>query len=400
MPPPGSLGRARRNDGGRPDATGGIAVPCLRWSTPRFQTCKSLLLLAIWIRCKQAKRFHAVKGRHAMPTIQNRRRFLATLSSFGAAGLLGSPNSGAQDAPSETTTIRLVKSPSLCVAPQYVAEELLRAEGFTDIQYVLSDAGINQSKAIARGEVDLTLHFSAPTLIPIDAGEKISIIAGVHVGCFELFATESIRTIADLKGKTVGVHDFGASTHVFVSTMAAHVGLDPVRDIKWITSPTIAPKELFADGKIDAFVGFPPEPQELRARKIGHVVVNSSVDRPWSQYFCCMLAGNRDFIRKKPIATKRALRAILKATDFCASDPAAAARRMVAGGFTPGYDIALQTLKEVPYNKWREYDPEDTVRFYALRLREAGMIKSNPNKIIADATDWRFLNELKRELKG
>jgi NitT/TauT family transport system substrate-binding protein len=158
--------------------------------------------------------------------------------------------------------------------------------------------------------------------------------------------------------------------------------------------------ELFADGKIDAWLGFPPEPQELRARKIGHVVVNSSVDRPWSQYYCCMLAGNRDFIRRNPVATKRVLRAILKATDFCVSDPAGAARRMVDGGFTTQYDYALQTLKEVPYNKWREYDPEDTIRFWALRLREAGMIKSNPNKIIAEATDWRFLNQLKRELKG
>jgi len=335
-----------------------------------------------------------------MPTIQNRRRFLATLSSIGAAGLLGSPNSDAQEAPPEVTTIRLVKSQSLCIAPQYVAEELLRAEGFTDIRYVLSDAGINQAKAIAHGEVDFTLHFSSPLLIPIDAGEKITIIAGAHVGCFELFATESIRSIADLKGKMVGVHDFGASTHVFISTMAAHVGLDPVKDINWVTSPTVAPKELFADGKIDAFLGFPPEPQELRARNIGHVVVNSSVDRPWSQYFCCMLAGNRDFIRKNPVATKRVLRAILKATDFCASDPAAASRRIVAGGFTPRYDLTLQTLKEVPYNKWREYDPEDTIRFYALRLREAGMIKSNPNKIISEGTDWRFFNELKRELKG
>jgi hypothetical protein len=62
--------------------------------------------------------------------------------------------------------------------------------------------------------------------------------------------------------------------------------------------------------------------------------------------------------------------------------------------------MPLQTLQEVPYNKWREYDPEDTLRFYALRLREAGMIKSTPNKLIADATDWRFLNELKRELKS
>jgi NitT/TauT family transport system substrate-binding protein len=335
-----------------------------------------------------------------MPMTPTRRRFLATLSSIGAAGLARSPASSAQEMAPETTTIRLVKSPSLCVAPQYAAEELLRAEGFTDIRYIPSDAGLNQSKAIARGEIDFTLHFSAPLLIPIDAGEKITIIAGVHVGCFELFATESIRTIADLKGRTVGVQSFGASTHVFISTMAAHVGLDPVNDINWVTSPTTTPKELFADQKIDAFVGFPPEPQELRARKIGHVVVNSSVDRPWSQYFCCMLAGNRDFVRRNPVATKRVLRAILKATDYCASDPAAAARRIVGGGFIPRYDLALQTLQEIPYNRWREYDPEDTIRFYALRLREAGMVKASPNKIIAEAADWRFFNELKRELKG
>ena len=68
-------------------------------------------------------------------------------------------------------------------------------------------------------------------------------------------------------------------------------------------------------------------------------------------------------------------------------------------GFTANYDYALQTMTDVPYNKWREYDPEDTIRFYALRLQEAGMIRSGPQKIIADGTDWRFLNELKRELK-
>jgi NitT/TauT family transport system substrate-binding protein len=331
---------------------------------------------------------------------QNRRAFLAGFSSSAIGGLLGSSNASAQEAPPETTTVTLVKSPSLCIAPQYVAEDLLRAEGFTDVRYVVSDAGLNQSKAIARGEVDFTLHFSSPLLIPIDAGEKITIIAGVHVGCFELFATDRIRTIADLKGKTVGISDLGASTHIFISTMAAHVGLDPTKDINWVTSPTIAPKELFAQGKIDAFLGFPPEPQELRGRKIGHVVVNSSIDRPWSQYFCCMLAGNRDFVRNHPVATKRVLRAILKATDFCASNPTRAARLIVERGFTEDYDSALKTLDEVPYNKWRDYDPEDTIRFYALRLREAGLIKSTPNKIIADAADWRFLNELKRELKG
>ena len=66
----------------------------------------------------------------------------------------------------------------------------------------------------------------------------------------------------------------------------------------------------------------------------------------------------------------------------------------------PCYDYARQTMNELPYAKWREYDPEDTVRFYALRLHEAGMIKSTPQKIIAQGIDWRFLNALKKEMKG
>jgi NitT/TauT family transport system substrate-binding protein len=253
---------------------------------------------------------------------------------------------------------------------------------------------------LGRGELDFASAFSPQFLLAVDAGMPITLVGGQHVGCFELFAREGIRSIPDLKGKSVGVQSLGSPQHLFVCTMAAHVGLDPTKDIRWVTGASPKPMELFAAGEIDAFLGFPPEPQELRARKVsGHVVVNSSADRPWSQYFCCMLAGNRDFVRKHPIATKRALRAILKAADFCVTDPVAAAQRMVDRGFTARYDYALQTLKEVPYNKWRQYDPEDTIRFYALRLRDAGMIKSPPNKLIAEATDWRFFNELKRELK-
>jgi NitT/TauT family transport system substrate-binding protein len=330
---------------------------------------------------------------------ENRRKFLATLSSAGAAGLIAASNTSAQDLPPETTTITLVKSRSLCVAPQYVAEQLLRLEGFSEVRYVTSDAGINQARVIARGEVDFSLHFAPALLIPIEASEKITILAGVHVGCFELFATERVRSVADLKGKTVGVPELGTGTHLFLSTMAANVGLDPAKDINWVVSPSVAPMQLFADGKIDAFLGFPPEPQQLRARKVGRVVLNSSVDRPWSQYYCCMLGGNTEFVRKNPVATKRVLRAILKATDFCASDPISAARYIVDRGFNDQYEHTLDMLKQVPYNRWRDYDPEDTIRFYSLRLREAGMIKSSPNRIITEGTDWRFLNQLKRELK-
>jgi NitT/TauT family transport system substrate-binding protein len=112
------------------------------------------------------------------------------------------------------------------------------------------------------------------------------------------------------------------------------------------------------------------------------------------------VAANREFVRKNPVATKRALRAILKTADICALEPERTARFLVDRGYTKNYDYALGTLKEIPYGKWREYDPEDTIRFYALRLNEFGMIKSSPQKVIAQGTDWRFWRELKKELKA
>ena len=193
---------------------------------------------------------------------------------------------------------------------------------------------------------------------------------------------------------------FGSGPDLLLTLMVAEVGLDPKKDMRWIADPKRKPKDLFIEGKIDAFLGFPPDPQELRARHIGRVIFDTAVDRPWSQYFCCMLGGNREFVQRHPVATKRAMRAILKATDLCATEPERAARMLVDGGFTPRYDYALQTLKDNPYDKWREYDAEDTVRFYSLRMRDAGFVKSTPQTIIADGTDWRFLNELKHELKA
>ena len=179
----------------------------------------------------------------------------------------------------------------------------------------------------------------------MDAGEPITVLAGVHPGCFELFANERIRSIIDLKGKSVGVQGIGSTPHVFLAVMATYVGLDPVNDINWVTSPSVRPKELFVEGKIDAFLGFPPEPQELRARKIGHVIVNSAVDRPWSQYFCCMLAGNTDFVDQHPIATKRVAARHPQGRGPLRRPSRSASRSSWSmAGSRSNYDYALQSL--------------------------------------------------------
>jgi NitT/TauT family transport system substrate-binding protein len=335
-----------------------------------------------------------------MPLTHTRRRFLAGLSLTGVPGLLRVPSALAAPPGLETTTVRIASVPGICIAPQYVAEELLRAEGFTDVHYVRLPPGHNAPEGIASGAVDFGANFASVLVDGLDRGIGLTVLGGVHAGCFELFVNDATRSLTELKGKRVGITYLGSPGHLFLAAMAAHVGIDPGKDLHWVASGKPVAMDLFTSGQVDAFLGFPPDTQELRAQNIGRVIVNSALDRPWSQYYCCMLAGNRSFVRSYPVATKAVVRAMLKAVDLCVSDPARAARRLVEGGFTPRYDYALQTLTEVPYDKWREYDPEDTIRFYALRLHEAGLIKSSLQKIIAEGTDWRFLDEVKRELKA
>jgi NitT/TauT family transport system substrate-binding protein len=335
-----------------------------------------------------------------------RRQFLRSVAGLGlsAAGLALLDGCGSQPpAPGmaketlETTTLKLVHNTGLCNAPFYLAEEFLKAEGFKDVQYALKSS-VQRNQAVASGEANLSTGFAASFATRVDVGDPVVMLAGVNVGCFELFGTDKIQAIRDLEGKTVAVPGMGSSQHVFLASMLAYVGVNPNTDVTWVTHTFAEVKQLLAEEKIDAYLGWPPEPQELRAMKIGHVVVNTMMDKPWSQYFCCMATANREFAQKNPVATKRALRAILKGCEMCASEPERAARFMVDKGYTQNFDYALEVMKHTPFDRWREYDPEDTLRFFTLRLHEIGMIKRSPNEIIAQGTDWRFLTGLKQEL--
>ena len=162
-----------------------------------------------------------------MEIVQWRRHFLASASLAAAAGVLGARSALADEGPPEVTTSGWPAIPGICVAPGYIADELLRAEGFTDIRY-LPDT--RHGDAVARGEVDFDFETAAWIARNIDAGEPITALAGVHVGCFELFAHEPIRSLTDLKGRRVGIpRRSGSSGHLLLASMAAYVGLDPKR---------------------------------------------------------------------------------------------------------------------------------------------------------------------------
>lgn len=334
-----------------------------------------------------------------MPIIQNRRRFMAGLAA-GTAGLFAAPRLALAEPPPETTRVRLGRTPDgqYCWASLYLAGELLRADGMPDVEYVQGDLNVDNTEWLVAGVTDFDFNMPSMHIRSMEAGAAIKILTGVHTGCWELRANERVSGIADLKGKRVGIWGFDNHPQIFLSLMINYVGLDPTRDIEWVTSGS--PMQDFIEGKVDAFLRVAWQFPEIPTASIGHTIASNEVDRPWSQYYCCMVAGSTEYVNKYPAATKRVLRAILKSADFCASDPASAARELVDRGFVSDYDLARTMFQNTRHDVWRDYDAEDSVRFYALRMKETGMIKSSPQEVIDKGTDWRFLNELRRELKA
>jgi NitT/TauT family transport system substrate-binding protein len=302
------------------------------------------------------------------------------LAAAGAASLLGPTRAGfAAEPPPETTRIRLSRYPFdlACGAPLWVAEELLRAEGFETVEYV-PDKG--DSDLVAKGKIDMYFYDAPGLVLAVAEGQPVVGLGGMHRGG----VTNCSAVLACARSPNCEVERSRSQRRAVRPSSPPWELCRPGlrKDVKIVLADDAA--QQFIEGKVDAVLGFPPEPQEFRARKIGRVIVNTSTDRPWSQHFCCFASGNRDFVRKHPVATKRALRALVKAVDICAAEPDTVVRRLVERGFLKNQEYSLQALREIPYRRWREYDSADTIRFLALRMHEAGLIKSSQPKTRSD----------------
>lgn len=325
----------------------------------------------------------------------------AVLPGCGSKAEPGGGPAAAVESPPETTTLRLPKTPITTSAAAAVALDFLQQEGFTDVQYV--DIGRPEAlfSKLAAGEFDMALYPAPMATLRLDAGDPIVVLGGINSGCFRIFGTEAIRSMRDFKGKTITTSGPGLPDDVFLAVTLANVGVDVRKDVTVITHSHAEAAQALASGQVDGMTALPPFSHELRAKGIGHIVLDANVDRPWSQYFFSMVTVYRPFRVNNPVATRRALRALLKSADVIAKEPERGAQAMLGLGFIgqPLYEATLAELRVIPHDVWRKYDPASTLRFYALRLREAGLIESTPEQIISQGTDFRSLRELKRELK-
>lgn len=312
----------------------------------------------------------------------------------------GAPLSGANLPPPETGTVRIV-NPAACDPPLALAREFLLEEGFTDVQYVKVQQ--TTTEWLTTGVADFNVGYGNLIAANVDAGLPLVTLSGLHPGCFELWARPGIESIRDLRGKTIAVNAVNVSDQFFgfFSTLLAFVGI-PHTDVNFIeVKPAIdALRDAFLDGRSQAFVAPAAFGPELRRnpRNPGKLILDTTVDKPWSQYYCCQLVANREWARQHPIATKRVTRAVARAADAVQKDRTQVGREYVARGFHKDEGIVNETIAMLSYD-WREIDPEDTLRFFALRLGDAKLIKSTPQQIIAQGSDFAFMRQLRTELK-
>ena len=229
-----------------------------------------------------------------------------------------------------------------------IAEALLRAEGFTDVRYVCRKAA-SADAAIATRRARFRLRASRLGSSFVDAGVPITVLAGMHSGCYELFAHEPIRTHHRLEGQERRHPDSHARARTCTCRSWRRMSASIPQGHRMGHEPCGNAHGSVRRGEIDAFLAFPPEPQELRARKIGRV----SSTRPWiglgrtTSAACCpasrvraRLSGRHQARSAGRAQGRRSLR----------RRAGTAARQLVDGGFTESYDYALQTLTEVPYD--------------------------------------------------
>jgi NitT/TauT family transport system substrate-binding protein len=337
----------------------------------------------------------------------NRRHFLGSSAALGAsvvgagmgAACARAPSASASAAvlgPPETTAIRIA-GVGVCDPALWSAGDYLLEEGFTNARIMPPSI-----TAFQRGEVDISAGYSQWIIANVDAGSQMVALAGLHTGCIELWAKPGIASIRDLKGKTIAVSatDVTDVIYGFWSAMLASVGIDARTEVNFVPAGTATSTlEVFLQGRSDALLAAAFQVPLLRAdpRNGGRLLMSNLEDKPWSQYYCCQLIANRDWVRQYPTAAKRATRAILKANDRVAKDPAAAVLAGVAQGlFTISYDTVLAVLKNCKY-EWRDFDAEETLRFFALQLAEYKLVKGVPQQLVGQSSDYAYVRELRKQ---
>src|SRR6266516_1096663 len=189
----------------------------------------------------------------------------------------------------------------------------------------------NYKDVLALGGFDITHHLVMYFLKPIEQGLDVKFTGGIHRGCLRVQAPVNgkINTVADLRGKRIGVPGMGTPPFVFANRVLGAHGIDPAKEITWRVFPAGELGLALDKGEVDAVADSEPIGSLLVAQGKVKNVADQAQDAPYKDEYCCAVIVNGKFLAKNPKASAAATRALLKGAKWVETNPAAAARLSV-----------------------------------------------------------------------
>jgi NitT/TauT family transport system substrate-binding protein len=297
------------------------------------------------------------------------------------AGLLpaGCKKDGA--AANGLTHIRVGYIGLTCEAPIFTAYEkgFFTEEGL-DVELVKCDWA-SYKDVFALGRFDITHHLVMYFLKPIEQGLDVKFTGGIHRGCLRVQAgaNSSIHSVADLRGKRIGVPGMGTPPFIFANRVLGTNGIDPSKEIEWRVFPAGELGLALDKGEVDAVANAEPIGSLLLADGKVRNIADQATDEKYRDEYCCAVIVNGKFLARDPKAAAAATRALLKGAKWVDTNPRAAAKMSVEKKYLASNPelnaVALSHLRYLPSVS----GAEEAVKSATREMKIAGMLSPNTN---------------------
>jgi NitT/TauT family transport system substrate-binding protein len=315
-------------------------------------------------------------------------KLLFTVAALGALFASGCKKNS--DTAATSNKIRVGYIGLTCEAPIFSAVEkgFFKEEGL-EVEMVKCEWA-NYKDVLALGGFDITHHLVMYFLKPIEQGLDVKFTAGIHKGCLRVQAGTkgNIHTVADLRGKRIGVPGMGTPPFIFANRVLGANGIDASKDVTWRVFPAGELGLALDKGEVDAVADSEPIGSLLLANGKVRNVADQAADAPYKDEYCCAVIVNGKYLAANPKGAAAATRALLKGAKWVEANPAAAARLSVEKKYLASNPelntVAISHLRYVP----SVAGADAAVKSAAAEMKIAGML--GPTTDVADLAKRAF----------
>jgi NitT/TauT family transport system substrate-binding protein len=293
-----------------------------------------------------------------------------------ALGTLLSAAGSNRTTAAESNKVRVGYIGLTCEASIFSAVEngYFKEEGL-DVELIKCDWK-NYKDTLALGGYDITQHLVMYFLKPIEQGLDVKFLGGIHTGCLRVqaAANSQIHSVADLRGKRIGVPGMGTPPFIFATRALSNAGINASKEIEWRVFPPAELGLAIDKGQVDAVANAEPIGSLLLSTGKVRNVADEATDEPYKNEYCCEVVANGKWLSKNPKAAAAATRALLKGAKWVQANPTAAAKMSVEKKYLASNPelnaTALSKLSYIPSIS----RAESSVRTAANEMKKAGML--------------------------